>query len=1059
MSITSYFSEIKDSNGDVKAIAAAKLKDKKGIDGIGFDGIGDIIHYAECSTSDGNAAKTANVTDANGNSYTFLLAKGSVVYVKFKSSNTASAPTLNINGTGAKPIKRYGTMDPLTTTDTAWIAGSVVCLVYDGTYWQMTGWLNSTYTNAKLGQGYGTCETAEATMEKEVTLSSYVQALGGIVVVKFANAVPANAMMNVNSKGAKAIYHKGAPITEGVINAGDTAVFVYSTYYHLISIDRNLADIATSGSYNDMKDTPAYHPGNNISIDEIDPNSEYQALESAYNSASTRIDTGVTTYNDDVEFYIRFKQTETGTMKLFGAATGSQLRYRLGFINSNSHNINLAYRSTSHLQSSITRTVNHVYTLKGMMKDGNAALYVKDETTGETDLKTGTYDVDTGYAPPICLFYMSTDNSYQVAGTHVYQAMLKVKGKTVLNYVPMKRKSDNAVGFIDTVSGSFITGTTGSFSAGEDSKAKAYVVSSDSEAPHKIEKLQNPTSRYRDSYRLTKGDAPITGSDVIDIPTEFTPLVSKEYQDNTFYCDGTANWENSTRLFMSVKPDADKEYWYVKYRVRVWVPNDADKRFTDSIVEYFGSGITMRAYKIWNTLSSVTTATYYQAAYWLTAAGLSNDFAHLLGTSILYASSYTNSAWYRYVKVDLLAYEGCDIELFDQLTKFTPYIQSIGASASTDYNSYSSYNATSLGLQETGDATDISIMQLSYTRFTAGAYGMMNRSLIMQDGQGKWQSFTINSGTAANKTKNPSGFKLGSNIYYLASTTDYASDAISGTSILRAFSYLVDFRYSLNITTTAGGANNLLPYKPLYIVGTLGNDKLFYLDNVWWTQDEPNTEDGKIYIKVSPAIYNDYTNDRCYRGDLHYNGDAYWYKEGRFRRYYDYYNPIETASIGPMGQYFGINLATNKQEHRQIYFTNINKAGVYLVTCDLGLLNKGEYDTNIDVGLYYGYTKVDENYLSDLLPRKLHHVFAPAGEPSSSFMIGVFALSQVEASNAIYVGFGFKSKEFLDIRGFYTTEADGIRESMIGIYRLGDVGQSNTITSSESLVEDRFIPT
>lgn len=40
-------------------------------------------------------------------------------------------------------------------------------------------------------------------------------------------------------------------------------------------------------------------------------------------------------------------------------------------------------------------------------------------------------------------------------------------------------------------------------------------------------------------------------------------------------------------------------------------------------------------------------------------------------------------------------------------------------------------------------------------------------------------------------------------------------------------------------------------------------------------------------MTVCPAIYNDYTNDRCYRGDLNYNGDAYWYKNGRFQRYYD----------------------------------------------------------------------------------------------------------------------------------------------------------------------------
>lgn len=416
---------------------------------------------------------------------------------------------------------------------------------------------------------------------------------------------------------------------------------------------------------------------------------------------------------------------------------------------------------------------------------------------------------------------------------------------------------------------------------------------------YSVEELETPTAGYRNSYRLDKDGEAIEGSDIIDIPTEFTPIVSKEYTGTDFYAlSGT--WNNSSRYFMSVRPDALKEYWYVKYRVRVWIPSDTtEKRFTDSIIEYFGSGILMKGYRIWNTINTGY-ASYYQVAYWLTDDGYNNQnptdpFGHVLGTSILYGSNYTTSSWYRHVKVDLLAYEGCEVNMFDNLVKWSEYKTSTGATnvatgvEHPDYSTTdpSTYNATSQGLQETGDASDATNMYLSYARFTAGAYGMMNRSLIMQDGQGKWQSFTTSSGTSATKTKNPSGFRLGSNIYHMGSTTDYAADAILSTNLVRAFVALIDFRYSLNVTTTAGGANNLLPYKPIYIVGTLGNDGLFYLDDVWWTQDEPSTENGKIYIKVSPAVYNDYTNDRCYRGDLLYNGDAYWYKNGRFQRYYD----------------------------------------------------------------------------------------------------------------------------------------------------------------------------
>lgn len=117
--------------------------------------------------------------------------------------------------------------------DTAYV-GTDGCLYSGG-----SKVLTSHQSNASLGQGYGTCATAAATAAKAVTLSNYVLATGGIVAVKFTYDVPASATLNVNSKGAKAIYNKGAAITAGIILAGDLAVFMYDgTRYHLIAIDR-----------------------------------------------------------------------------------------------------------------------------------------------------------------------------------------------------------------------------------------------------------------------------------------------------------------------------------------------------------------------------------------------------------------------------------------------------------------------------------------------------------------------------------------------------------------------------------------------------------------------------------------------------------------------------------------------------------------------------------------------------------------------------------------------------------------------------------------------------
>lgn len=198
------------------------------------------LYYGVCSTAADTAAKTVTIDN-------FTLETGAMVIVKFTNANSVASPTLNVNSTGAKPICRYGTTAASTgTTTTGWIAGAVQIFVYDGTSWVRDFWENTTYSNVSLGQGYATCTTAAATVAKVGTLSSYSLATGGIVSVKFTYDVPANATLNINSKGAKNIYYRGAKITAGVIKAGDVATFIYSSQYHLIAIDRWQEDVKNS---------------------------------------------------------------------------------------------------------------------------------------------------------------------------------------------------------------------------------------------------------------------------------------------------------------------------------------------------------------------------------------------------------------------------------------------------------------------------------------------------------------------------------------------------------------------------------------------------------------------------------------------------------------------------------------------------------------------------------------------------------------------------------------------------------------------------------------------
>ena len=195
--------------------------------------------FGVCDTAADVATKTVTIDG-------FKLKTGAMIAVKFTNANSIAGPTLNVNGTGDIPICRYvGAQTSTGTTTSGWRAGAIQIFIYDGESWIRDFWENTTYSNAGLGQGYCTCTTAAATTAKNAKLSNYSLTAGGVVSVAFDKDVPANATLNINSKGAKDIYFRGTNITAGIIKAGDIATFIYSTQYHLISVDRWQNDITT----------------------------------------------------------------------------------------------------------------------------------------------------------------------------------------------------------------------------------------------------------------------------------------------------------------------------------------------------------------------------------------------------------------------------------------------------------------------------------------------------------------------------------------------------------------------------------------------------------------------------------------------------------------------------------------------------------------------------------------------------------------------------------------------------------------------------------------------
>lgn len=104
---------------------------------------------------------------------------------------------------------------------------------------------------------FGTCSTSASTAAKTVSITTGTFNLeaGAKVTVKFTHANTANTpTLNVNSKGAKNIFHKGSQITSGTNKAllAGTVEFVYDgTQWHLIGNYVNNSHAIISGTKKD----------------------------------------------------------------------------------------------------------------------------------------------------------------------------------------------------------------------------------------------------------------------------------------------------------------------------------------------------------------------------------------------------------------------------------------------------------------------------------------------------------------------------------------------------------------------------------------------------------------------------------------------------------------------------------------------------------------------------------------------------------------------------------------------------------------------------------------
>src|SRR5574344_1845797 len=130
------------SNGTAVIYPSAddNLVNKVYVDNENLKNLKNITQIGTCSTASATAEKAVTLSG-------FVLATGATIQVTFTNANTATTPTLNVNGTGAKAIYNEAGTAVSATNPAYFPAGSTVEFIYDGTNWVFKKRVIENYVN------------------------------------------------------------------------------------------------------------------------------------------------------------------------------------------------------------------------------------------------------------------------------------------------------------------------------------------------------------------------------------------------------------------------------------------------------------------------------------------------------------------------------------------------------------------------------------------------------------------------------------------------------------------------------------------------------------------------------------------------------------------------------------------------------------------------------------------------------------------------------------------------------------------------------------------------
>lgn len=270
---------------------------------------------------------------------------------------------------------------------------------------------------------------------------------------------------------------------------------------------------------------------------------------------------------------------------------------------------------------------------------------------------------------------------------------------------------------------------------------------------------------------------------------------------------------------------------------KVTLPNNETYDLKDSVAR----GGIGNAKLFYGTCSSAAAATEKAVTC---SEFTANDL--VAGTMINVSFSATNSAAIANLQLNVNGTGAKNIKyIYNGTLKNIPAASYLTAGQMYTFYYDGTYWVVQLMYNTDSNTTTIQDVYVGYNYGISGVNGYKQLSILMNDEQGLPTSLTTTNGTGT-KTKATNGFQLGEMYYYNGSANVNAGKA--GSNIYKYVSYDVDARYSFNCDST------LVAGKSLYLVGSIGDNGLFYLDDTWWTMSLPTSEDGKVYVLVGNVV-------------------------------------------------------------------------------------------------------------------------------------------------------------------------------------------------------------